>query len=111
MASNLSPREQIETMMNESFGERSNRKFLRMCITEFDTASGAEQTRFLEEFFYLSDDECIEVCRGLINSLKPFASRRADREGRPKCVAAGSNGATRTVRPSSPAPERELVHH
>ncbi len=111
MASTLSPREQIETLMNESFGERSNRKFLRLCITEFDTNSGAEQTRFLEEFFYLSDDECVEVCRGLINSLKPFASRRADREGRPKCVTAGPNPGRTAPRSNAPSQDRELVHH
>jgi hypothetical protein len=111
MASNLSPRDQIETLMNESFGERNNRKFLRICVTEFDSGSGAEQTRFLEEFFYLSDEECVEVCRGLINGLKPFASRRADREGRPKSVTVGPNGARNNARPNAPAQERELVHN
>lgn len=81
------PREQLEAMMNETFGERTPRKLFKLCTGEFNAENGAENWDLFEEYFYLSDEEAVEVCRGLINSLKPYASRRADREGRPKNAA------------------------
>ncbi|HWL95563.1 MAG TPA: hypothetical protein VNT79_18740 [Phycisphaerae bacterium] len=111
-----SPREQLENLMNEAFGERTPRKLFRFCAAEFDLNGGGSNPQFFEEFFYLSDEEAVEVCRGLVSSLKPYASRRADKEGRPKNSAlpkpANQNGnpnQTRGNKREQPSEEKELA--
>ncbi len=116
------PREQLENLMNEAFGERTTRKLFKLCVVEFDPDQGEASPQLFEEFFYLSDEEAVDACRGLVSSLKPYASRRADREGRPKNATSGrcqpnpqganaGQNPNRAPRREQPAEERELAHH
>lgn len=115
---NQSPREQLENIVNETFGERTPRKLFRLNVGEFDSHPSLDTEALFEEFFYLSDEEAFEVCRGLIASLKPYASRRADRDGRPKHGAAKTHGQNQPGNSNNNAKqnrrenaeERELVH-
>jgi hypothetical protein len=119
----LSPREQLESIVNESFGERTPRKLFKMNVGDSDMQGASNCDALFEEFFYLSDEEAFEVCRGLIASLKPYASRRADRDGRPKHAAANkaqqgtpnpganpNNNNNRGNRRDQHTEERDLVH-
>lgn len=120
-----SPREQLESIVNETFGERTPRKLFKLNVGDFNMNTASDCDGLFEEYFYLSDEEAFEVCRGLIASLKPYASRRADRDGRPKNATAGKPGhQNATAGPSTPgntnnnrnnnrnqnAEERDLVH-
>ena len=120
-----SPREQLESIVNETFGERTPRKLFKLNVGDFDMHGSPECDALFEEFFYLSDEEAFEVCRGLIASLKPYPSRRADRDGRPKSASAGKPQANAAnANPNTPAnannnrnnrrdqhaEERDLVH-
>ncbi len=112
------PRDQLDALMNETFGERTPRKLFKLSAAEFGCDQGADAAELFEEFFYLSDEEAVEVCRGLINSLKPYASRRADREGRPKNATGptkasqgrGNNNNNNKRGEQSHSEERELVN-
>ena len=112
------PRDQLDALMNETFGERTPRKLFRFAAADFGGDHAADAPELFEEFFYLSDEEAVEVCRGLINSLKPYASRRADRDGRPKNTtgpaktsqARGNNNNNNKRGDQNHAEERELVN-
>lgn len=118
------PREQLEALVNETFGERTPRKLFRLNVGDYSPENGCGDCELFEEFFYLSDEEAFEVCRGLIASLKPYASRRADRDGRPKNALgnrapagngqSNTNGGTNNQRNSNRrdqnVDEREMAH-
>lgn len=77
------PEQRITAMCEEAFRAKPARTFVKIGVAAHIPGDPENAPAYLDEHFYLTDNEIVEICRGFIEVLKPFTKHRSDREGRP----------------------------